>query len=296
MSLMSPAGWWQTNLDRKETIDMKFSKIPFLKIILITPIALFSLLYIVGIFYVQLDDRKVVPLKKSPDNKKIIAIFGASGTAGDGILKAAMASGDVEEIYVITRRITPRMELGDKQGKLTIIEHMDYLDYSAVVKQLENVDSVFWAIGINSIGVDEKTYGMIHVDFPMQFIKEWSKVSKKEKVSFHYISSSDISDESTAMWAREKRRAEKSLFGFAEDTKMKVIAYRPDYIGPTEEDGHIGQELLFYFFKPVGVAVRAEQIGQAMLEVSAREGEFKNKDKLHTGKIIRFSDAYERRL
>ena len=246
--------------------------------------------------YVQLDDRKVMPIDQPLEHKKTIAIFGASGTAGDGILKAVKASKDVEKIYVVTRRITPRMEIGDKQGKLVVLKHMDYLDYSTVIKQLKDVDSVFWAIGINSIGVDEKTYGMIHVDFPMRFVQEWSKVSKKEKTSFHYISSSDISDESTAMWAREKRRAEKSLFGFAKNTKMEVVAYRPDYIGPTEENGHIGQEILFHFFKPVGVAVRAEQIGQAMLEVVARDEEFKNRDKLHTSKIIRFSDAYEGRM
>ena len=187
------------------------------------------------------------------------------------------------------------MKRAEASGKLHVHQHMDYLDYSAVIDNLSDVDAVFWAIGINSIGVDEKTYGMIHVDFPRQFVEEWMNTSNKKEVSFHYISSSDISDESTVMWAREKRRAEKTLFAFAEGTKMKVIAYRPDYIGPTEEDGHLGQELLYYFFKPVGVAVRAEQIGQAMIEVTARGDEFNNRDKLHTGKITRISDAYERR-
>jgi len=41
--------------------------------------------------------------------------------------------------------------------------------------------------------------------------------------------------------------------------------------------------------------VRAEQIGQAMFEVTARANEFKNGDKLGTRSIIRYSDAYERR-
>jgi hypothetical protein len=30
-----------------------------------------------------------------------------------------------------------------------------------------------------------------------------------------------------------------------------------------------------------------------MIEVTARGAEFENGDKLHTGKIIRYSDAYE---
>ncbi len=97
------------------------------------------------------------------------------------------------------------------------------------------------------------------------------------------------------MWAREKVRAERTLFEFAEGTNLRVIAYRPDYIGPTEEEAHIGQDLLFWFFAPVGAAVRAEQIGQAMFEVTARGNEFENGDRLGTRGIIRYSDAFDRR-
>ena len=38
-------------------------------------------------------------------------------------------------------------------------------------------------------------------------------------------------------------------------TKLRVIACRPDYIGPTDEEAHIGQTLLYWFFSPVGTAV-----------------------------------------
>jgi hypothetical protein len=95
------------------------------------------------------------------------------------------------------------------------------------------------------------------------------------------------------MWAREKVRAERTLFELAEGTNLRVIAYRPDYIGPTGEEAHIGQNLLYWFFAPIGAAVRAEQIGQAMFEVTARGSEFENGDRLGTRGIIRHSDAYE---
>jgi hypothetical protein len=81
----------------------------------------------------------------------------------------------------------------------------------------------------------------------------------------------------------------------AEGTKLDVIAYRPDYIGPTGEEAHLGQELLYWFFAPVRAAVRAQQIGEAMLEVTARGHEFKNGDKLGTASILRYSDAYRHR-
>lgn len=271
-------------------------KRPWLKIILLAPVALFALLYIAGLVAIALDDTPPLEIETAPQVPATIAVFGASGTAGDGILKAALADPDIEKIHVITRRSTERIDEGVASGKVVMTIHMDYLDYSAVHEQIAEAEAVFWAIGLSSVGVDEETYGMIHVDFPVQFVKEWTSVSTKPSLSFHYISSSDISDDSSMMWAREKVRAENTLFGFAEDTRLKVIAYRPDYIGPTEEEAHLGQDLLYWFFAPVKAAIRAQQIGQAMIEVTARDDEFSNGDKLGTWKLLRHSDAYEQRL
>ena len=271
-------------------------KMPRLKTILLIPTVLFALFYVFGVVMVMKNQKSIPALDKEPSIAKTIAIFGASGTAGDGILKAVLTSSDIEKVHVITRRVTPRMAAGVRSGKVILTLHQDYLDYSNLSEKLLEVSAVYWAIGISSIGVDEEMYRMIHVDFPMHFVEAWSHVSHKDNLLFHYISSSDISEDASAMWAREKVRAENSLFAFAENSKMKVIAYRPDYIGPTAENGHIGQELLYWFFAPVGVAQRAEQIGQAMIEVTAREQAFENGDKLSTSKIIRYSDAYDSRL
>jgi len=270
-------------------------KLPRLRTVLITPLALFALVYVAAAIKLALQDDSVAVFEGPIASYDTIAIFGASGTAGDGILKAALADPAITRIHVITRRTTPRIDEGVASGKVQMTLHMDYLDYSAIHEQIANVNAVYWAIGTSTFGVDEKTYGRIHVDFPMRFVAEWSNVSDKADISFHYISSSDISADSSAMWAREKVRAERSLFEFADETSLRVIAYRPDYIGPTDEEAHIGQNLLYWFFAPVGVAVRAEKIGQAMLEVTARAKEFENGDKLGTRSIIRYSDAYERR-
>ena len=270
-------------------------KLPRIRTILLTPLALFALIYVYGAVTLALKDDAVATLEERITPVDTIAIFGASGTAGDGILKAALANPDIRKIHVVTRRETPRIEEGVKAGKVQMTVHMDYLDYSDVNEQISEVDAVYWAIGISSIGVDEKTYGMIHVDFPLHFVEAWTSVSDKPDVSFHYISSSDISEDSSAMWAREKVRAEQTLFEFAGGTNLRVIAYRPDYIGPTDEEAHLGQDFLYWFFAPIGAAVRAEQIGQAMFEVTARGAQFENGDKLGTRSIVRYSDAYERR-
>ena len=270
-------------------------KLPRLRTIVLVPLVAFALFYIAGVIVFALRETPELPSVDAPVAPLTIAILGASGTAGDGILEAALASPDIEKIHVITRRLTPRIERGVTSGKVQMTLHMDYLDFAAVSETLAEVDAVFWAIGLRSWGVDEETYAMIHVDFPLAFVRDWSAVIGNSPVSFHYISSSDISEESTAMWAREKLRAEKLLTAFAADTNMRVIAYRPDYIGPSDEEASLGQILLYNFFKPVGAAVKAMQIGQAMIEVSARPAEFPNGAKLHTGKITRYSEAYEQR-
>jgi len=270
-------------------------KLPRFRTILLVPLVVLAFFYLAGVIIVATGDRSVEALNDQVESHRVVALFGASGTAGDGILKAALADPDIQKIHVITRRATPRIEEGVARGKVISTLHMDYQDYKDIHEQISEVDTVYWAIGISSIGVDEETYGRIHVDFPTQFIKEWTSVNNGPDLSFHFISSSDISEDSSAMWAREKVRAEKSLFGFADGTNLRVIAYRPDYIGPTEEEAHFGQDLLYWFFRPVGAAVRATEIGRAMIELTARGSTIQNGTKVSTSGIVQYSDAYERR-
>ena len=272
-------------------------KFPRKKTLLLIPVYLFAAFYLLGVFINLLDDREVAPLTAVPPGSlDSIAIFGASGTAGDGILKAALADPDVAAIHVITRRSTPRIEEGVTSGKVVMTTHLDYLDYTPIMDQLTDVQAVLWAIGTSSRNVDDETYSVIHVDFPVHFVEQWIAASQRPKITFHYISSSDISEDSSMHWAREKVRAENELFALAEGTHLNIIAWRPDYIGPTEEEAHLGQNLLYWFFAPMGVAVKAQSIGEAMLEVTVREAEFKSGDKLSTGKIRRYSKAYRQRV
>lgn len=270
-------------------------RMPGLRTLLLTPVVLLAIAYLAIALRVA-SYENVAPEPEDPlSAPRTIAIFGASGTAGDGILKAALADPDIRTIRVFTRRATPRIDAGVATGRVEMTIHMDYLDYTAISAQLADVDAVFWAIGLSSLGVDEETYRRIHVTFPRRFVAAWAQASTLPATSFHYISSSDISEDSRSMWARVKVEAENALFDFAAGSPMRVIAYRPDYIGPTDEEAHVGQDILYAIFKPLGAAVKAEQIGRAMLEVTARGDEFRNGDKLSTWRIIRYSDAYERR-
>ena len=117
---------------------------------------------------------------------------------------------------------------GIASGKVQMMRHMDYLDYEDIRGQISEVDTVYWAIGTSSVDVDEETYGRVHVDFPMQFVREWNAINHNPGLSFHFISSSDISEDFGSIWVREKIHAEKSLFSVAEHSNLRVIAHQPD--------------------------------------------------------------------
>lgn len=270
-------------------------KKPKLKTLLLTPVALLVLAYLAIAILVATRENVAPEFDGQAASLETIAIFGASGTAGDGILQAALSNPEISTIHVITRRSTPRIEAGIASGKIQMTKHMDYMDYTEVREQVADADAVFWAIGTSSVGMDEDTYRKIHIDFPVAFVQAWMQTSTKPRPGFHYISSSDISEDASAMWARVKFEAEKTLIEQVKDSKLRVICYRPDYIGPTEEEAHLGQKFLYWFFSPLGVAVKAIQIGQAMMEVSLRGDEFGNGHKLGNWSIIRYSDAYEKR-
>jgi putative NADH-flavin reductase len=225
-----------------------------------------------------------------------VAVFGATGTVGDGLLKAAVNDPEISKIYVVTRRSVPRIEEAVASGKAEMITHMDYLDYAPLRDMLAEVDTVFWAIGITARAVSKEQYGVIHVDFPIAFVKEWLKAGKEGELSFHYISGASTKADSRWHWAREKARAEQALFDLAEGTAIRVISYRPAAVVHSTEQAGIGDWLIQFVFEPFKLAVRSTVIGRAMLEVSARGDELPHRTILENSDIRTSGAGYAARM
>ena len=62
----------------------------------------------------------------------VVMVFGATGSVGDGLLKAAIEDPNVKKVYVVTRSTSPRMEAGANSGKVEIRMHQDFTDYSSL--------------------------------------------------------------------------------------------------------------------------------------------------------------------
>lgn len=250
------------------------------------------LLYVTALLLNSGGDPIMVNADADPMRHGTVAIFGATGTVGDGLLKAALNDPDVSRIHVITRRASPRIEEGIASGRVSMTIHNDYKDYAAIRDTLTAADAIFWAIGLSAVGLDEDTYREIHVEFPERMISEWLSAGSDKDVSFHYISGSGTSAESRFMWARVKAEAESRLSGLAENSNLRVISYRPSFVVPTEAEANIGHEILQAIFAPINSAVEAESIGMAMLEASARGEQVGNATVLENKDIVGLGKSY----
>ena len=135
-----------------------------------------------------------------------ILLFGATGLAGSGVLRACLdvAGGhrSARGRAAIDRR--PRSEAARDPFTITI------LDYSAIADEFAGVDACFFCLGVSVSQVpDEADYRRIHQAFPLaaaRLLRERSPTAR-----FHYLSGGSAGLKSRWMWARVKAEAERDL-------------------------------------------------------------------------------------
>ena len=166
---------------------------------------------------------------------RVVLVSGATGSVGDGLLKAAIEDPDVEKVHVITRRTSPRIEAGVSSGKVEMHLLEDFTDYSSLADILGEVNTVMWGLGTSSLNVDDATFTWIHVDFPVAFVNAWLSARTQGPMAFHYVTGMGTDPAGDAHWAREKGRAELEVAALAEGTGLRTFGYRSAYIRPTSE-------------------------------------------------------------
>lgn len=228
-----------------------------------------------------------------PSRHAVVAVFGATGRVGSGILEACMNDAAVQRIHVVTRRRSPRIDEGVASGLVEMTTHLDYLDYSSLRDVLAEVDAAYWAIGTSAANVDKEEYTVIHVDFPKALVREWLDVrGGAAALSFHYVSGGGADTESWMHWAREKAKAEVELVELARGTGLRIISYRPGSVIPSDDRAGFGHALLRVLFLPIKLAIESPSIGRAMLEVTARGDEVPSGTILENRDILKYSNGY----
>ena len=192
-----------------------------------------------------------------------VLIFGSTGNAGGAVLAAALADPRVAEVRAIVRRPLA----GRQAPKLRVVEHRDFLDFSAVDPVFQGVDACLFCLGISVRQVSgEAEYRRITRDFAVAAAERVAASSPQ--AGFEYLSGSGASAASRMMWARVKADAEAAL-----RERVGANAWRPAFIdGADSTSSPASYQRLRPMMRLLRFSRRlyisGEDIGQAMLRAS----------------------------
>lgn len=223
---------------------------------------------------------------------RVVLVTGATGSVGDGLLKAAMQDDEVETIYALTRRMSPRLEQGEQSGRVEVIMQEDFTDYSALTDTLAKVNTVMWGLGTTSIGMDPELYRKIHVDFPLAFVQEWLSARTEGPMAFHYVTGMGTGEDESAQWAKDKGGAERIIAEMSEGTGLRTFGHRSAWIRPTSENSNLAIVIAEPLLKPGYLVIRGIDLGRAMLEISARTEELASGTLIDNRDAIEYAAAY----
>ena len=191
-----------------------------------------------------------------------ILLFGATGTAGSGVLRACLQHPAVTELRIVARR-----PLDAADARVRIFVYDDYLHYEDIEAAFRGVDACFWCLGISVQQVPgEPEYRRITHDFAMAAARQL-KAGTPQAV-FHYLSGDGAKLDSRFMWARVKAETEREL---AELTT--TVCWRPAYIdGGDAQRGPVLYRLIRPLFRAFSfvrsIYVASDDIGWAMLQAT----------------------------
>jgi len=193
-----------------------------------------------------------------------VIIYGATGMIGQGVLVEALEHKDVKSILVIGRR-----SCGVKDTKLTEIIHTDFLDYSAIEKELSGYNACFFCLGVSSAGMSPEMYFSITHDYTITAAEVLSRLNPDMVFCFISGAGTDDKEKSRMRWARVKGNAENSLKSFP---FKGLYLMRPAYI---QHRKGVKPSYAFYrIFAPVYPLLRflfpknvtnTEEVGRAMI-------------------------------
>jgi hypothetical protein len=81
----------------------------------------------------------------------------------------------------------------------------------------------------------------------------------------------------------------------AEGTGLRTFSYRSGFIRPTSENAGVGDYIGQWLFRPGSLAITGLELGQSMLEISARVDELPNGTLVDNADTIAYARAYRAR-
>ncbi|MCT4601749.1 MAG: NAD(P)H-binding protein [Marinifilum sp.] len=157
---------------------------------------------------------------------KKVLITGATGMTGGIVLKYCLQSSEIEKVTIFVRRPTSL-----KHTKLNEVIISDFIDYSAHLQEFQNVDAVYFCIGVYTGAVPDEKFKEITVDYTKAFVDALRKSSPNANFCFLSGAGADLTEKSRMSFAKYKGMAENYLFA----SLLNVYSFRPGYIYPVEK-------------------------------------------------------------
>lgn len=188
----------------------------------------------------------------------VVIVFGATGTAGTGVIHACLADPSVSEIRAVTRR-----PLGVAHAKLREVTCSNFANLDGIAQEFKGVDACLFCLGTSVRNVEgEDQYREIHVTYALAAAR--ALVAESRDASFVYLSGAGAKRNSRMMWARVKAEAEDRL---AELRLARLVNVRPAAILPMHPTG-VNRWLLAPLLKVIpALGIRSVDLGRAMLRV-----------------------------
>lgn len=202
-----------------------------------------------------------------------VALFGATGMIGSGVLIEALRDSNVESVVSVGRN-----RLSMTHDKLHELLRTDFTDYSDIRTDLTGLDACFFCLGVSAAGMSESEYSRVTYDITLAAAE--ALIGANPHITFCYVSGhgTDSTGQGRFMWARVKGRTENALLALTDRSFM----FRPGFIRPIR--GVRSKTALYRaFYAVVGPlypllrrafpdhVTTSEDLGRAMLRV-AREG------------------------
>ncbi len=191
-----------------------------------------------------------------PPPRSVVVIFGATGTAGAGALRAAVADPRVAQVRAVTRR-----SLTATHPKVRNILCTEFADLGPIADGFDAVDACLFCLGTSVRNVaGEAEYRAIHVAFALEAAR--AMLARSPEAAFVYLSGAGTNRRSRMMWARVKAEAEDAL---ATLPLARLVCARPGGIPPANPSG-IERWFVAPLLKAIpSLGIDAETLGRAML-------------------------------
>jgi uncharacterized protein YbjT (DUF2867 family) len=200
-----------------------------------------------------------------------VALYGATGMIGSGVLRECLLDPDVQEVVAIGRRPT-----GKSDPKLRELLLPNMLEYGAIQGELVGFDACFFCLGISSVGLSEPQY--TEITYAYALAAAHALLVHNAQLTFVFISgtSADSSERGRVMWARVKGKAENALLALP---FKAVYVFRPAFVQPLHgvSSRTASYNALYRLISPLVPLIRwsfpkwvttTERVGRAMLRVS----------------------------